>query len=51
MNLIETIHNQPYSSINDNYKNVEGDIVDIGCLDWDWCGMFLGKKRVIGIGK
>lgn len=49
MNLIETIHNQPYSSINSNYKNVEGDIVDIGCLDWDWCNIFLGEKRVIGI--
>ena len=49
MNLIETIPNQPYSSINSNYKNIEGDIVDIGCLGWDWCNMFLGKKRVVGI--
>lgn len=49
MQLIQTINNSPYSSVHPKYKTTEGDIVDVGCLTWDWSNMFLGEKRVIGI--
>ena len=29
--------------------DVPGDVLDFGCLTWDWSKPFIGKKRVIGI--
>ena len=49
MRLIETIPNHPYSQVDPRCFTHEGVIVDVGCLEWNWCNIFLGKKRVIGI--
>ena len=50
--FIQTIPGQDevlcYSSVHEKYKDSSGDIVDIGCLGWDWSNMFLGNRRVIG---
>lgn len=48
-NLFETIPGQDYSRVEQRCLQHNGCIVDIGCLDWDWCNFFIGKKRVIGI--
>ena len=29
--------------------NHDGCVVDVGCAGWDWSGIFLNKKRVIGV--
>ena len=49
MRLIETIPNHPYSQVDPRCFTHEGVIVDVGCLEWNWCNIFLGTKRVIGI--
>jgi FkbM family methyltransferase len=48
-NLIQTISGQDYTTVNDRCLIHNGDIVDIGCLNWDWSDFFIGKKRVIGV--
>lgn len=45
----ETIPGQDFSMVNDRCLVTEGDIVDLGCLQWDWSRFFIGKKRVIGV--
>lgn len=47
--LIQTIPGNQYSTVHSKFTFNDGDIVDIGCLGWDWSDMFLGKKRVIGV--
>ena len=47
--LFQTIDWWDYSTVNDRCLINDGDIVDIGCLNWDWSNFFLGKKRVIGV--
>ncbi len=47
--LIQTIDGWDYSTVSDRCLIDDGDIVDIGCLNWDWSNFFLGKKRVIGV--
>lgn len=47
--LFQTINGWDYSTVNDRCLVDDGDIVDIGCLNWDWSNFFLGKKRVIGV--
>ena len=47
--LIQTIPGQDYSTVNDRCLIHNGDVVDIGCLNWDWSNFFIGKKRVIGV--
>lgn len=47
--LFQTIDGWDYSTVNDRCLIDDGDIVDIGCLNWDWSNFFLGKKRVIGV--
>jgi len=47
--FIETIENSPYSLVHESYRNSKGTIVDVGCLDWDWSNMFIGKRRVVGV--
>jgi hypothetical protein len=47
--IIETIPGQPYSQVDARCFTHEGAIVDVGCLEWNWSNIFLGKKRVIGI--
>lgn len=47
--LFQTIDGWDYSTVNDRCLINDGDIVDIGCLNWDWSNFFLGKKRVIGV--
>jgi FkbM family methyltransferase len=48
-NLIQTIQGQDYTTVNDRCLIHNGDVVDIGCLNWDWSKFFIGKKRVIGV--
>jgi FkbM family methyltransferase len=48
-NLFQTINSWDYSTVNDRCLIDDGDIVDIGCLNWDWSNFFLGKKRIIGV--
>jgi hypothetical protein len=47
--LIETLHGSPWSQVFDNCLIDDGDIVDVGCLHWDWGKSLVGKKRYIGI--
>ena len=49
MPLIQTINNQDYSLVHDYAFQHDGCIIDVGCLGWDWCDKFIGKKRVIGV--
>ncbi len=53
MGLIRTIsgeeHYLDYTLVDKRYENHDGVIVDVGCLGWEWCRIFLGNKRVIGI--
>lgn len=46
--IIRTIPEWDYSSVDERCLTHDGDIVDLGCLDWDWSNYFIGKKRVIG---
>ena len=48
-NLIQTEDGQDYSRVDIRCFRHDGVIVDVGCLDWNWSKMFIGKKRVIGI--
>ena len=47
--IITTILDYPYSKIDDRVFNHDGCIVDLGCSGWDWCNIFIGKKRIIGV--
>ena len=49
MPLIQTINNEDYSLVHDYAFKHDGCIVDVGCVGWDWCNVFIGKKRTIGI--
>lgn len=46
---IHTIDNRDYSTVLKRALDDNGDIVDVGCYDWEWSQIFLGKKRVIGV--
>jgi len=48
-NLIRTIEGWDYSTVDGRCFENEGCIVDLGCRDWDWSRIFIGKKRVIGV--
>ena len=48
-NLIQTEDGCDYSRVDIRCFKHDGVIVDVGCLDWNWSKMFIGKKRVIGI--
>ena len=39
----------PYFQFHPRVWKHPGCVVDLGCLWWDWSGIFLGKKRVIGV--
>lgn len=47
--FFETIPGQPHTTLNTRVWNHPGAIVDLGCLGWDWCATFLGKKRIVGV--
>jgi len=49
MPLIQTINKQDYSLVHDYAFRHDGCIIDVGCLGWDWCHKFIGRKRVIGV--
>lgn len=48
--LIQTVlgPDSVYTSVDKRCLTNDGCIVDLGCLCWDWCEFFIGKKRVIG---
>ena len=46
---IHTIDSRDYSRVLKRAFDNNGDIVDVGCYDWEWSQIFLGKKRVIGV--
>ena len=48
MSLIQPIAGEAYSTVDDRCLTHPGCVIDLGCLNWDWCKFFLGKKRVIG---
>lgn len=48
-NFFETIPGQPHTTLHKRVWDHPGAIVDVGCAGWDWCGVFLGRKRVIGL--
>lgn len=47
--FFETMPGQPHTTLHSRVWDHPGVIVDLGCSGWDWCGVFLGKKRVIGV--
>lgn len=47
--FFQTIEGQDYSTVSDRCLTHDGDIVDIGCLNWDWSNFFIGKKRIVGV--
>lgn len=47
--FFETLPGQPHSTVNSRVWAHPGAVVDVGCAGWDWCGVFLGKKRVVGL--
>ena len=47
--LINTIKDWAYTQVDDRVFKHDGCIVDAGCSGWDWCDIFVGRKRVIGI--
>lgn len=46
---IKTISEWDYTLVNDRCFVDDDPIVDLGCLNWDWSSLFIGKKRVIGV--
>ena len=44
-NIIRTIPEWDYSSVDARCLTHDGDIIDLGCLDWDWSNFFIGKKE------
>jgi len=49
IDLIETIEGQVWSAVDRRIFEHEGCVIDVGCLTWDWSGMLIGTKRVIGV--
>lgn len=47
--FFETLPGQPHSTVHSRVWDHPGTVVDIGCASWDWCGIFLGRKRVLGV--
>lgn len=47
--FFETMPGNPHSTLHARVWDHPGAIVDVGCSGWDWCGVFLGRKRVIGL--
>lgn len=47
--FFETIPGYAHTTLHTRVWQHPGAIVDIGCAGWDWCNIFLGKKRVIGV--
>lgn len=45
----QTMKEYPHSKVGIEFFESEGDVVDVGCLSWDWSKMFLGHRRVIGV--
>lgn len=48
MSFFETIPGSPHTTLHTRVWEHPGAIVDLGCAGWDWCAVFLGKKRVVG---
>lgn len=40
---------QPHSTLHKRVWEHPGTVVDLGCVAWDWCSVFLKKKRIIGV--
>jgi hypothetical protein len=49
IDLIETMEGQLWSAVDRRIFEHEGCVIDVGCLKWDWSGMLIGTKRVIGV--
>lgn len=47
--FFETIPGQPHTTVHSRVWDHPGAVVDLGCRGWDWSGVFIGKKRVIGV--
>lgn len=47
--FFETMPGYPHSTLHTRVWDHPGVIVDLGCEGWDWCAIFLGKRRVIGV--
>jgi autotransporter strand-loop-strand O-heptosyltransferase len=47
--FIQTIPFTYWTTIHSRALTHDGDIVDLGCLHWDWCNSLIGKKRIIGV--
>lgn len=47
--FFETLPGQPHSTVHSRVWEHPGVVIDLGCAGWDWCGPFIGKKRVIGV--
>lgn len=47
--FFETIPGQPHTTLHSRVWNHPGAIVDVGCAGYDWCKVFIGKKRIIGL--
>lgn len=49
MSFFETLPGQPHTTVHTRVWDHPGAVVDAGCYGWDWSGIFVGKKRVIGL--
>ena len=47
--FFETQPGQPHTTVHSRVWEHPGAVVDLGCRGWDWSGVFIGKKRVIGV--
>lgn len=48
-NFFTTIQDNKWSLVHKRCLSHDGDIVDLGCIGWDWSHIFIGKKRVVGV--
>jgi len=49
IDLIETVEGELWSAVDRRIFEHDGCVVDVGCLKWDWSGILMGRKRVIGV--
>lgn len=47
--FFETLPGRAFSTVHSRVWDHRGAVVDVGCRGWDWCGTFIGRKRVIGL--
>lgn len=47
--LIAGPNEEAWMGVHRRVFEVPGDVVDLGCVRWDWSSRFFGKKRVIGV--